>query len=100
MSSTNLVDDLLESFSPRRRFDPLQCFIDILQDKRIVNFERATKTTRDFGDDDTCPICYDRLETKLPARKTVCGHTYCQECIARWLARNVSCPICNRHLAG
>lgn len=102
MSSTNLEEQLsaLHIHPARRhRFDPLQSYLDILQDKRVVNFERATKMTHDFSGDDACPICYERLETKLPARKTVCGHTYCQECIARWLAHNVRCPNCNHHLA-
>jgi hypothetical protein len=82
------------------RFDPLQSYLDILQEKRVVNFERATKTTHDFADDEACPICYETLDTKLPARRTVCGHTYCQDCIARWLAHNVRCPTCNYHLPG
>lgn len=84
---------------PRPRFEPFQSYLDILRDKRAVNFERATQITRDFASDDACPICYERFEIKLPTRKTVCGHTYCQDCIARWLAHNVRCPTCNHHLA-
>ena len=40
---------------------------------------------------DECPVCY-RLDKLV--QLNLCGHTYCQECIDLWLAKNRSCPYC------
>lgn len=38
-----------------------------------------------------CPICQDRLREPL---KLSCGHIYCDSCIAAWLDRERTCPMC------
>lgn len=52
-----------------------------------------------FVTDTVCPVCLeeyhpeDRLQ-QLP----VCGHTFHMECLDRWLAKRVTCPICRLSL--
>eukprot|EP00126_Sphaerothecum_destruens_P001068 Sdes_comp12921_c0_seq1m3029 len=38
-----------------------------------------------------CPICKDPFID--PVETDSCGHTYCRQCIYRWLDRNLSCPL-------
>ena len=38
-----------------------------------------------------CSIC---LEPPENMRMTLCGHSYCSECIATWLGKNKRCPVC------
>jgi len=41
-------------------------------------------------DDLFCPICLDVLEDPVTA---LCGHTFCAQCIARWMAAESTCPV-------
>ena len=38
-----------------------------------------------------CPICMDNT---YDIRKTICGHSYCSNCIEKWLKTNIKCPVC------
>lgn len=40
---------------------------------------------------DTCPICHD--DYTAPVRLG-CGHIFCELCIAAWLDRDHTCPLC------
>eukprot|EP01087_Luapelamoeba_hula_P015917 TRINITY_DN4822_c1_g1_i1.p1 TRINITY_DN4822_c1_g1~~TRINITY_DN4822_c1_g1_i1.p1 ORF type:complete len:776 (+),score=137.71 TRINITY_DN4822_c1_g1_i1:208-2535(+) len=46
--------------------------------------------------DATCPIC---LKTIKEAYVTVCGHSYCYQCITAHLAISPSCPTCKGQLS-
>ena len=41
-----------------------------------------------------CAICKQPLQ--LPVSLLICHHTFCQECIGKWLIQNQSCPTCRR----
>lgn len=45
----------------------------------------------------SCPICRELL-VNAP-KMTDCGHTFCSECITRYLIQNSICPVC-RHATG
>jgi hypothetical protein len=40
-----------------------------------------------------CSICYDELKNKLSLQ---CGHSFCKECIYRWIVKSGTCPMCRR----
>ena len=40
-----------------------------------------------------CTVCY---ETSDKALKTRCGHVFCEQCLIRWTADNVTCPMCRK----
>ncbi|KAK5120621.1 hypothetical protein LTR85_005979 [Meristemomyces frigidus] len=41
--------------------------------------------------DSVCPISLEQCKDPVT---TVCGHTFCRECLAGWLAEHNSCPFC------
>ena len=44
-----------------------------------------------------CPICYKNfLEDKMI--QTDCNHSFCIECITKWLSKNNTCPLCRSHI--
>ncbi|XP_041968408.1 RING finger and transmembrane domain-containing protein 2 [Aricia agestis] len=45
---------------------------------------------------EACPICHD--EYSLPVRLG-CGHIFCELCIAAWLDRDHTCPLCRASVA-
>ncbi|KAM0821930.1 hypothetical protein ACQ4PT_071857 [Festuca glaucescens] len=49
-------------------------------------------TVRDAGM--TCPICLDKLEPGATAAKTPCQHVYHPACLAPWLEKKGTCPVC------
>ncbi|KAK7275673.1 hypothetical protein RIF29_16794 [Crotalaria pallida] len=50
--------------------------------------------------DTKCPICMEEFKDGEQASKLPCNHTYCYECIHRWLNinNNKTCPVCRLHL--
>jgi len=45
--------------------------------------------------EEPCPICLEPLDTLRYKRRTVCGHTFCSECLCIWLEKKPVCPLCN-----
>lgn len=43
--------------------------------------------------DSPCPICF---EGGNPRRRLRCGHSYCFECIGKWLSTSSDCPTCRQ----
>ncbi|CAK57010.1 unnamed protein product (macronuclear) [Paramecium tetraurelia] len=50
-------------------------------------------------DEDKCPFCIEKYETKQEIVQIFCGHTFHLECFEDWIRINtklVRCPICNQ----
>lgn len=47
------------------------------------------------GGDDSCAICWDRMES---ARRLPCGHYFHNSCLRSWLEQDISCPTCRKSL--
>jgi hypothetical protein len=44
----------------------------------------------------TCSICLDEsTPNEKEFVRTTCNHTFCKECISRWLNMRHRCPVCN-----
>ncbi|KAJ1485370.1 hypothetical protein T484DRAFT_2433120 [Baffinella frigidus] len=43
------------------------------------------------GEEVACTICHDGFAR--PVRLS-CGHTFCEDCVAEWLQREQTCPLC------
>lgn len=41
-----------------------------------------------------CSICDDPFQSPMNCK--LCGNTYCQECIMKWLEQQISCPSCRQ----
>ncbi|RWS30880.1 E3 ubiquitin-protein ligase NRDP1-like isoform X2 [Leptotrombidium deliense] len=44
-----------------------------------------------FGEELLCAICHGVLED--PLSLTRCGHSYCKQCILRWIKERKTCPV-------
>ncbi|KAJ2857109.1 hypothetical protein GGI22_003606, partial [Coemansia erecta] len=56
----------------------------------------ATKTdaqqpASSANDEFSCNICFD---TATDPVLTICGHLFCWPCLAQWLERSATCPVC------
>jgi hypothetical protein len=64
---------------------------------RCVIEHLPTPDENDVVREDTCVIC--RLDMPLGSgRKLPCGHCFHPECIERWIARKLCCPVCGQNL--
>ena len=61
----------------------------------INNIEIVTSIVSD-SEKINCPICQTECVTQV--RKTLCNHSFCDECISRWLSKSKKCPSCMRDL--
>lgn len=41
-----------------------------------------------------CPVCFENI--LVNPVETLCGHTFCKECLNSWLSRENSCPMCRK----
>ncbi|KAM7541333.1 hypothetical protein Aperf_G00000021535 [Anoplocephala perfoliata] len=48
------------------------------------------------GDKELCALCFEKQSPKLAILG--CNHTFCRDCIDRWLIYNNECPLCSRSL--
>jgi len=45
--------------------------------------------------EEVCSICLDKLEeSQRNARRLMCNHVYCDECIKTWWKKSKKCPCC------
>jgi hypothetical protein len=42
-----------------------------------------------------CSICDEPFQSPMNCK--LCGNTYCEECILKWLEQQLSCPSCRRN---
>lgn len=61
--------------------------------QRFLQHLRAESTQQ--SETRTCVICTDPFERGV---LTVCGHTYCKDCITAWTRSHRTCPECRRVL--
>ena len=54
----------------------------------IVNI--TLKPYNTIKSNEECPICYNNICNV----STECKHKFCQNCIDKWLEKNITCPIC------
>ena len=73
---------------------------ELLKSRAETNLLCGTKRPRSFSNkeefetslkDFTCTICMDYM---VGAKKLLCGHCFCQQCISFWFLREKFCPIC------
>ncbi|KAG9440868.1 hypothetical protein H6P81_021033 [Aristolochia fimbriata] len=71
--------------------------VEVLSDCARAYFEGYVRVGASVGGmlDGPCAICLDDLSAGDEiGRTTRCGHCFHFDCIARWLCRHMSCPMC------
>jgi uncharacterized coiled-coil DUF342 family protein len=66
-----------------------QCANDLQYEKDDREKDRREQ------EENTCPICYGPIQNKTTLE---CGHSFCKECIDKWLDDNNTCPICRKEI--
>lgn len=61
----------------------------------VFNIEHYAPLNSDETNE-SCSICFEPMNTIRYRRKTICGHTFCSDCLQEWLHKKKSCPLCNR----
>ena len=59
-----------------------------------INEEPTPKTSQESTSD--CAICYQQNTNSCFT--THCDHTFCQDCMTKWLLVNNNCPLCRTNL--
>ena len=47
---------------------------------------------------DTCPICLESYIEKEVYQTHKCKHSFCKECLSKWIEEHKSCPMCQQEL--
>lgn len=71
---------------------PTESFLQSKVYKRIENIGEVVTKSKSH-EDVFCPIC---MELVTEVGETSCGHKFCEKCIAEWLEKNTTCPICKK----
>lgn len=93
------IDAIRECFQRRQRRYTTEEIIPILVQSITQSSSFDIETFAPISNDpikeeDTCPICFEKLSTIRYRRKTICGHTFCSDCLQEWFHKKKSCPLC------
>jgi hypothetical protein len=55
-------------------------------------------TNFSYDDDDICPICLDQINSSEYSFMSECKHSFCPDCINRFMKENPSCPYCSKSI--
>ena len=70
---------------------PSMCYINITS---TIKIPLKITAAVEKNEHDICCICYEYCEIE-----TQCNHSFCKECIAKWINKNMmSCPICRQSM--
>jgi hypothetical protein len=58
----------------------------------VSDIDRVSELITRPTEEVTCPICQDAVLG--PARRTLCGHMFCDACITPWFSSSKKCPMC------
>ena len=91
----SLVDNLLESRYMNRALE--QSFneerekaIQKRDKNKKIQFEKCTE----YDKENNCPICLEKMGTKLVIAELNCKHTFHRKCVVEWGHYNNNCPVC------
>ena len=79
--------------------DTLKSVMDIAIDRSAMDqwssqpAAAASPSNRPSRPKDPCVIC---TEEPIAPKSLSCGHTFCMECIDKWLKTRAICPTCNK----
>lgn len=63
-----------------------------------IDIEKVAPLIDPGNCDHSCPICFDDLKDVKYVRKTLCGHSFCSECLREWFHKKPVCPLCQLDL--
>jgi hypothetical protein len=58
--------------------------------------EESTFTIKEHLDD--CSICLENIINEEHKKITTCNHIFHEECMAKWILQNNSCPLCRKNI--
>ena len=58
----------------------------------IIDVKKEEDEERDDEEGDECPICMEVV--KDAAYIDICKHTFCKQCITKWVMYKNTCPLC------
>lgn len=63
------------------------------RDRYLLHLRNETTT---YGSQRMCVICQQPFEVGV---LTICGHSFCVECLRLWWSAHHNCPTCKKHLS-
>lgn len=65
-------------------------------ERGVENIDNVSKIVTKYPEDSICPVCQEGFADipDKPKRELLCGHMFCDECISKWLEKNIKCPVC------
>ena len=69
-----------------------------IYDEYLIPINEVLPVGEKKSTEEDCSICLEPLETIRYRRKTLCGHTFCSECLHEWIRKKPTCPMCNGSL--
>ena len=67
--------------------------------KEKLTSQSSTEKVLSSSSKQECSICYTELD-KTNITITKCGHTFCTDCIIKWIMKKKTCPYCREELRG
>ena len=85
-------EEAIKTASIRAEWKPLEATVTLDKKEKRALRKMSRKRQRDGEISTECHIC---LENCVKPTTISCDHTFCYECITRWLGIKRNCPVCH-----
>lgn len=93
----NYVDNYIESNNYEFLLD--LCNIIGRHKTGIDDIQKICYLYSHYPDEERCPICLENLNQCNAVCTTIkCRHSFCKECLQKWIHEHNKCPICQQNL--
>lgn len=88
-------EEAIKTASIRAEWKPLEPTVELDSNERKALRKMSRKKRKRNQEKSNCHIC---LDTCVKATTIDCDHTFCYECIKRWLSIKRNCPVCDKDI--
>ena len=85
-------EEAIKTASIRAEWKPLETTVALDKSERKALRKMSKKRSRDNTE---CHICLDTCKRPITIE---CDHTFCYECIKKWMGIKRTCPVCDKEI--
>lgn len=94
----NYLHQQIDSYIDNMEYDDMLELCNAIGYHKVGIFDINTIASNVDSNEDTCPICLESYIEKEVYQTHKCKHSFCKECLSKWIEEHKTCPMCQQEL--